>query len=111
MKNNNKAVLMVLVLLFAICVYTGADNGREGSLALVCKYCGREVRSSGGGKLTWQGSEICKAAQGGKHILLPVPGHCVYCGRQVRTAPGGVLIYNGSAACSVSPTKRHSLQD
>jgi hypothetical protein len=108
---NNTHRVILLIFLFVVSSYIGAEKGREDKTALVCKYCGREVRSSGGGKLTWQGSETCKAAPGEKHVLLPVPGHCVYCGRQVRTTPGGVLTFNGSAVCSVSPTKKHGLQD
>jgi ribosomal protein S27E len=80
-------------------------------MALTCKYCGREVLSSAGGKLTFQGSDRCNAAPGGKHIVLAAPGHCVYCGRPVKPSAGGRLVFNGSDVCSVSPTKKHALQD
>jgi ribosomal protein S27E len=79
--------------------------------ALMCKFCGRTLRSSAGGKLTYQGSEVCAASQSGKHVALPVPGMCVYCGRVVKTAAGGKLVFQGSSVCPQSPTKLHSLQD
>lgn len=105
-----RTVILALPLLFVICFSIGAEKNRKDAAAFICKFCGREVRSSAGGKLTFQGSDVCKAAQNGKHILLPVHGHCVYCGRLVQVR-GGVLVYNGSNVCSVSPIKKHSLQD
>jgi ribosomal protein S27E len=106
-----RTFIVTLTLFFIMRAIIGAENGGEGQMALICKYCGREARPSAGGKLTWQGSDKCGPSPGGKHVLLPVPGHCVYCGREVRASPGGVLTWQGSAACSASPSKKHQLQD
>jgi len=77
---------------------------------MICKYCGREIKSSAG-KLTYQGSPKCKSSASGRHVALPVPGTCVYCGRNVKTGSAGMLLYNGSPQCPSSPTNKHCLQD
>jgi ribosomal protein L24E len=76
-------------------------------MALTCKYCGKEVKSSGG-SLGANGNTLCPASPTKKHEAVSNPPFCVYCGKEVKPA-GGSLAANGNTLCSASPTKKHRL--
>jgi hypothetical protein len=76
--------------------------------ALMCKYCGKEVKSLGGRLLTSRG-ELCSTSPTKKHILISNFPYCIYCG-QVTKIQGDILVTSYGKTCNSSPNKRHILQ-
>jgi len=78
-------------------------------VALICKYCGRALRSVGT-SLTSDFGTVCPPSPAKKHVALPNPPCCVYCGKETRSA-GSQLTTTFGTACSSSPSGSHQLSD
>jgi len=77
---------------------------------MVCKFCGREVKSVAGKLWSSTGGHICQASDDKKHVLASNSSMvCKFCGREVKCVSGKLWANTGGHICQASGNKKHEL--
>jgi hypothetical protein len=80
-------------------------------MALVCKYCGADLKFSAGALQSPNVNKKCSSSPIGTHVALPDPPHCVFCGAETHTSAGKLQAPNTNANCPYSPSGEHQLSE
>ena len=77
---------------------------------MVCKYCGREVKTVAGKLWASVGGNVCQASDNKKHLLASNSSMvCKFCGRTVKCVSGKLWANVGGNICQASDNKKHEL--
>ena len=77
---------------------------------MVCKYCGREVKTAAGKLWASVGGSVCQASDSKKHIVASNSSMvCKFCGKTVKNVAGKLWSSVGGNICQASDNKKHEL--
>jgi len=77
---------------------------------MICKYCGREVKTVGGKLWSSVGGNVCQASDNKQHVLASNSSMtCKFCGRVVKCVGGKLWSNVGGNVCQASGNKKHEL--
>jgi ribosomal protein L24E len=77
---------------------------------MICKFCGREVKTVSGKLWCSVGGNTCQAAINKKHMVASNSSMiCKFCGRVVKPNAGKLWASVGGNICPESDTKLHEL--
>jgi len=77
---------------------------------MLCRYCGRDVKTVAGKLWTSVGGNVCEASDNKKHLITVNSSMtCKFCGKEVKSVSGKLWANVGGNVCQASDNKKHEL--